>query len=62
MTTKKPRGRKGGRRGVPASTVAAIEALAQSGRSPTEICKALKVSRSTFYKYAAKEGAGKGGE
>lgn len=56
------RGRKGGRRGVPASTVAAIEALAQSGRSPTEICKALKVSRSTFYKYAPREGVGKAGE
>lgn len=56
------RGRKGGRRGVPPSTVAAIEALAQSGRSPTEICKALKVSRSTFYKYAPREGAGKAGE
>lgn len=46
------RGRHGGRPGVPPETIAAIQALAgDQSRSPEEICKALKISRSTLYKY-----------
>lgn len=46
------RGRQGGRPGVPPETIAAIQALAgDQSRSPDEICKALKISRSTLYKY-----------
>ncbi|EKA37207.1 DNA invertase [Pseudomonas aeruginosa ATCC 14886] len=46
------RGRHGGRPGVPPETIAAIQALAgDQSRSPDEICKALKISRSTLYKY-----------
>jgi DNA invertase Pin-like site-specific DNA recombinase len=47
------RGRKGGRRGVSAETIAALKALSQSDHTPAEICRILKISRSTFYKYAA---------
>lgn len=46
------RGRHGGRPGVNAETAQAIKALAKTDRSPTEICKVLKISRSTFYKYS----------
>ena len=31
---------------------AAIQALAASGRGPAEVCKALGIGRSTFYKHA----------
>ena len=46
------RGRKGGRPGASAETISAIQALAKTERSPTESCKVLNISRSTFYKYA----------
>jgi hypothetical protein len=46
------RGRKGGRPGLPAEKIAAIKALAASGRGPAEVCKALGIGRSTFYKHA----------
>lgn len=51
------RGRVGGRPGVPDETVQAIQALSKTDRTPAEICKALKISRSTFYKFAAKRQA-----
>ena len=38
--------------GLPAEKVAAIQALAASGRGPAEVCKALGIGRSTFYKHA----------
>jgi DNA invertase Pin-like site-specific DNA recombinase len=46
------RGRKGGRPALPPEKVAAIQAMAASNRSVSEICKALKIGRSTLYKYA----------
>lgn len=46
------RGRNGGRPGISPDKIAAIRALgADSERSPTEVCRALGISRSTFYKY-----------
>jgi DNA invertase Pin-like site-specific DNA recombinase len=47
------RGRLGGRPAVSAETIRAIEALSKTDKSPAEICRVLKVSRSTFYKYSA---------
>lgn len=47
----KPRGKKGGRPSLPAEKIAAIQALAASGRGPAEVCKALGIGRSTFYKH-----------
>jgi DNA invertase Pin-like site-specific DNA recombinase len=52
LAAARSRGRKGGRPGASAETVNAIQALAKTERSPGEICKALNISRSTFYKYA----------
>ena len=52
LAAARARGRKGGRPGLPAEKIAAIHALADSGRSPAEICKALGIGRSTFYKHA----------
>lgn len=46
------RGRKGGRPALPSEKVAAIQAMAAGNRSVSEICKALKIGRSTLYKYA----------
>ena len=46
------RGRKGGRPALPPEKVAAIQAMAAGNRSVSEICKALKIGRSTLYKYA----------
>ncbi|HAL7460661.1 TPA: recombinase family protein [Escherichia coli] len=46
------RGRKGGRPALPLEKVAAIQAMAAGNRSVSEICKALKIGRSTLYKYA----------
>lgn len=46
------RGRKGGRPALPPEKVAAIQAMAVGNRSVSEICKALKIGRSTLYKYA----------
>ncbi|UUC96696.1 recombinase family protein [Comamonas sp. C11] len=46
------RGRKGGRPALPPEKVAAIQAMATGNRSVSEICKALKIGRSTLYKYA----------
>jgi len=52
LAAARSRGRNGGRPGASAETVNAIQALAKTERSPGEICKVLKISRSTFYKYA----------
>ena len=52
LAAARARGRKGGRPGLPAEKIAAIHALADSGRGPAEICKALGIGRSTFYKHA----------
>lgn len=46
------RGRKGGRPALPPEKVAAIQAMAAGNRSVSEICRALKIGRSTLYKYA----------
>ena len=45
-------GARGGRPALPPEKVAAIRAMAAGNRSVTEICKALKIGRSTLYKYA----------
>jgi DNA invertase Pin-like site-specific DNA recombinase len=55
LAAARARGRKGGRRGVPPETISAIRALSQTNRAPTDICKVLKISRSTFYKYLTRE-------
>jgi DNA invertase Pin-like site-specific DNA recombinase/predicted XRE-type DNA-binding protein len=52
LAAARARGRKGGRPGLPAEKVAAIQALAASGRGPAEVCKVLGIGRSTFYKHA----------
>lgn len=52
LAAARARGRKGGRPGASDETINAIQALAKTERSPGEICKALSISRSTFYKYA----------
>ncbi|WP_229016487.1 resolvase [Xanthomonas phaseoli] len=39
-------------KGESADTIRAIETLALTDRTPEDICKALKISRSTFYNYA----------
>jgi DNA invertase Pin-like site-specific DNA recombinase len=50
LAAARARGRKGGRRELPAEKQAAIRSMAD--RPPAEVCKALGISRSTFYKYA----------
>jgi len=47
------RGRHGGRPALPPEKIAAIHSMRAANRSPAEICKALKIGRSTLYKYAA---------
>lgn len=47
------RGRKGGRKALPNSTITAIRQLAAApGVVVKDACKTLKISRATFYKYA----------
>jgi DNA invertase Pin-like site-specific DNA recombinase len=55
LAAARARGRKGGRRALPPEKQAAIQAMANV--SPLEACKALGISRSTFYKYAPKSPA-----
>ena len=38
--------------GLPAEKIAAIQAMVASGSRPAEVCKALAIGRSTFYKDA----------
>lgn len=52
LAAARARGRKGGRPGLPAEKIAAIQSLVASGRGPAEVCKALGIGRSTFYKHA----------
>lgn len=53
LAAARARGRNGGRPGLPPAKVAALQALAADrSKSPGEICKALGISRATFYKYA----------
>lgn len=51
LAAARARGRKGGRPGLPAEKVAAIKAMAANGHGPAEVCKALGIGRSTFYKH-----------
>jgi DNA invertase Pin-like site-specific DNA recombinase len=54
LAAARSRGRQGGRPGVSEETINTIKALLKTDkRPPSEICKALNISRSTFYKYAA---------
>lgn len=50
LASARARGRKGGRRELPAEKQAVIRSMAD--KPPAEVCKALGISRSTFYKYA----------
>jgi len=52
LAAARARGRKGGRPALPPEKVAAIQAMVAGNRSVSEICKALKIGRSTLYKYA----------
>ncbi len=53
LAAARARGRKGGRPGTSTATIAAIQSLAADrNNSPAQICKALGISRATFYKYA----------
>lgn len=52
------RGRRGGRPALPPEKIAAIHSMRAANRSPAEICKALKIGRSTLYKYAQDENKG----
>src|SRR5664279_1965208 len=55
------RGRNGGRPGASTETIAAIQSLAADrSNSPAKICKALGISRATFYKYAGQARAVEG--
>ncbi len=51
LAAARARGRKGGRPGLPAEKVAAIHARVANGNRPAEVCKALGIGRSTFYKH-----------
>jgi DNA invertase Pin-like site-specific DNA recombinase len=53
LAAARARGRSGGRPGITPEKKAALEALASDPeKRPGEICKALGISRATFYKYA----------
>ena len=53
LAAARARGRNGGRPGTSIETIAAIQSLAADrSNSPAKICKALGISRATFYKYA----------
>lgn len=52
LAAARARGRKGGRPGLSAEKIAAIQSLAASGRGPAQVCKALGIGRSTFYKHS----------
>ena len=52
LAAARARGRKGGRKPTPPETIAAIQAIAKDrAQNPDAICKALGISRATFYKY-----------
>jgi DNA invertase Pin-like site-specific DNA recombinase len=53
LAAARARGRSGGRPGIAPEKLAALESLvADPKKKPGEICKALGISRATFYKYA----------
>jgi len=58
LTAARARGRKGGRPGLSAEKIAAIQALTASGSSPSDVCKVLGIGRSTFYKHTQKSSHG----
>jgi len=59
LAAARARGRNGGRPGISAEKIAAIQALAaDKTKAPGEVCKALGISRATFYKYAPSQKAG----
>lgn len=51
LAAARSRGRNGGRPALPPEKIAAIRAMAASGRPVAEICAALQIGRSTLYKY-----------
>lgn len=52
LAAARERGRSGGRPGIASEKLAALKALAADPKKkPGEICKALGISRATFYKY-----------
>ena len=57
LAAARARGRSGGRPGITPEKRAALEVLASDPKKrPGEICKALGISRATFYKYATSRG------
>ena len=53
LAAARARGRSGGRPGMPPEKVEALQILAADrSNTPAQICKALEISRATFYKYA----------
>ena len=57
LAAARARGRSGGRPGIAPEKLAALESLAADPqKKPGEICKALGISRATFYKYAKGSG------
>ncbi|MDR3707161.1 MAG: recombinase family protein [Capsulimonadaceae bacterium] len=58
LVAARARGRIGGRPAVvDATKLAAMKAMVEQGMSASEVCKALGVSRATYFRYKAKEGA-----
>lgn len=57
LAVARARGRTGGRKGLDPDKVASLQTLAKDRtRTTASICKALGISRSTFYKYAPSSG------
>lgn len=52
LSAARARGRAGGRPPVSQETIESLHALVRAGRSPAEVCRALKIGRTTFYKYS----------
>jgi len=57
LAAARARGRRGGRRSISPDKQAAIRAMAATDATPAQICRALGVSRSTFYKYSSEPAA-----
>ncbi|RTL52293.1 MAG: recombinase family protein [Rhodocyclaceae bacterium] len=54
LAAAKARGRNGGRKPLDPAIIETLRILASSGqKTPAQICKELKISRATFYKYLA---------
>lgn len=52
LAAAKARGRKGGRPALAPEKIAAMHSMIAGKRPVSEICKVLRIGRSTFYKYA----------